>query len=174
MLDMKEPDVLEGIDTKSIECFGEDFNHILPIVVANEGVVGSYGVSQTDYNRHRKNAGKQIVDVCLIEPEELARILYYDKWIKSRCHELPQHQYVMFDSAVNSGVANAIKQLQRAIVKTGIHVEVTGVFDPSTMEIAKKSGTGLTDFVRKERWAYYLGVPKLKNILGKLKVRVWL
>jgi len=172
MVDIKVPSIVEDITVD----YGDDFNSALSLVLENERAIGSVGVSQQEYNRFRKRHGKTILDIEFIEPDEVAKILYHDKWIKTRCHELNRaYQYDVFDSAVNSGVINAIKQIKAALREHGFdNVGADGDFDSATMEALKdiNLAEGFLFLFRKERWNYYLKIPRLKNILHKLKERV--
>lgn len=76
----------------------------------------AYGVTQARYNQYLRDKGRPRADVWGItvpEREEIWRTYY---WAVVRADELPAGlDYVVFDAAVNSGPAQAIKWLQRAI-----------------------------------------------------------
>lgn len=84
----------------------------------------AYGVTQARYNQYLRDKGRPRADVWKItvpEREEIWRTYY---WNVIRGDELPAGlDYVVFDGAVNSGPAQAVKWLQRAIndvrAKTG-------------------------------------------------------
>lgn len=69
-------------------------------------------------------------------PVEFAQHIYEQGyWIPCRCEDLPEPiRYDMFDAAVNSGVVQATKWLQRAV-----NVEDDGVIGPVTLAACFKT-----------------------------------
>jgi lysozyme family protein len=63
-------------------------------------------------------------------PVDLAKRIYHEKyWKPVRADELPEAvRYVLFDGAVNSGPAQAVRWLQRAV-----NVADDGVIGPKTL-----------------------------------------
>ncbi|MFG1302198.1 glycosyl hydrolase 108 family protein [Xanthobacter sp. V3C-3] len=84
----------------------------------------AYGVTQARYNQYLRDKGRPRADVWSItvpEREEIWRTYY---WNVVRADDLPAGlDYVVFDAAVNSGPAQAIRWLQRSLndvrAKTG-------------------------------------------------------
>jgi lysozyme family protein len=70
-------------------------------------------------------------------PRETAKAIYKKRyWDAVRAEELPESlRYPMFDAAVNSGVSQAVKWLQRAV-----DVADDGILGPMTLAAAKKAG----------------------------------
>lgn len=69
-------------------------------------------------------------------PRDTAKAIYLKRyWTPMRCDDMPLAlKYTLFDAAVNSGVSQAIKWLQRAM-----GVGDDGVFGPLTLEAARRS-----------------------------------
>jgi lysozyme family protein len=69
-------------------------------------------------------------------PLSLAKTIYRkDYWMPCRCEELPPAlRYPVFDAAVNSGVRQSIRWLQRAV-----GAKDDGIFGPMTMEAVKSN-----------------------------------
>ena len=73
-------------------------------------------------------------DMRTLTRDEAKRIYRADYWEPVRADELPpQVRYDVFDGAVNSGVKQSIKWLQRAAGLTGI--EVDGIFGRQTLAV---------------------------------------
>jgi lysozyme family protein len=70
-------------------------------------------------------------------PRETAKAIYKKRyWDAVRADELPESlRYPMFDAAVNSGVSQAVKWLQRAV-----DVADDGILGPMTLAAAKQAG----------------------------------
>lgn len=94
------------------------------------------GVTQATYDGYRVKMNLPKQTVALISQSELVDIYGNEFWIPARCDALPsgvdaQH----FDTAVNAGVEEAAKILQRSInaviIKTPVRVD--GVLGPTTM-----------------------------------------
>lgn len=74
------------------------------------------GVTQRVYDRWRAGRGLAPRDVWSIDPEEAETIYRESYWTPPRCAEMwPGLDYAVFDYAVNSGVAQAVKALQRQL-----------------------------------------------------------
>lgn len=118
----------------------DNFEASLKLVLVHEGGFSNHpadpggatmkGVTQRVYDGWRKRAGRPVQSVRHISNAELIiiyRELYADK---IRFDDLPAGvDYCVFDGAVNSGPAQAVKWLQRAI--GGIVVD--GVLGPATL-----------------------------------------
>lgn len=78
-----------------------------------------WGITHIDYDAYRRLKGSPPQDVrhmTVAERDEIYRKKY---WTGGRCDDLPSGvDYVLFDGAVNSGVAQSVKWLQRALGAT--------------------------------------------------------
>lgn len=74
------------------------------------------GITQKAYDRYRKSVWKASQSVKLIADDEVAAIYKNDYWNMVDCDEMPIGiDYALFDYCVNSGPAQAVKDLQRCI-----------------------------------------------------------
>jgi lysozyme family protein len=75
-----------------------------------------WGITFRDYDAYRRLKALPTQDVrrmTIAERDEIYRKKY---WTGARCDELPSGvEYVVFDGSVNSGVAQSVKWLQRAL-----------------------------------------------------------
>lgn len=69
-------------------------------------------------------------------PLDLAKRIYLESyWLPAKCPQLPADaRYAVFDAAVNSGVSQSIKWLQRAL-----DVQDDGIVGPMTLEAAAQA-----------------------------------
>lgn len=75
-----------------------------------------WGITHIDYDGYRSIKGLPLQDVRKITVAERDEIYHNKYWMKSRGDELPPGvDFVVFDGAVNSGVSQSIKWLQRAV-----------------------------------------------------------
>lgn len=102
---------------------------ILPVVLKYEGGyvndpddaggATNKGITQAVYDSYRRRKGLPPQPVKLISDEEVDRIYYHNYWIDGSCDLIAMsHQRVAcfhFDTAVNTGVIQAAKLLQRAV-----------------------------------------------------------
>jgi len=84
----------------------------------------AYGVTQARYNQYLRDKGRPRADVWGITVPERVEIWRTYYWDVMHCDDLPAGlDYVVFDGGVNSGPAQSVKWLQRAIndvrAKTG-------------------------------------------------------
>lgn len=88
-------------------------------------------------------------------PIDFAKQVYYDDyWRACRCGELPLAiRFDVFDAAVNSGPARAIRWLQRAV-----HVREDGVIGPQTLA-ATQATTGLAQKYNGQRLLFMTNLP---------------
>ena len=92
----------------------------------------AYGVTQRVYNGYRKARGLPIRDVWLIETREIVDIYKTGYWDKVWGDRLPDGlDIVVADGAINSGVSQAVKWLQRAL-----GVRVDGIMGDATLTAA--------------------------------------
>lgn len=90
----------------------------------------SRGIIQREYDRYRVMKGLPKRDVWLADEAEITEIYRINYWDRVQGDLLPAGvDFTMFDSAINSGVAQAAKWAQRA---TGIRVD--GDFGPATLK----------------------------------------
>lgn len=76
----------------------------------------AYGVTQAVYDAWRRQQGLAPRDVWSITPSEISAIYRKQYWDAVRGDDLPSGvDYAVFDFAVNSGPARAIKFLQREV-----------------------------------------------------------
>ncbi|MDQ0996856.1 lysozyme family protein [Phyllobacterium ifriqiyense] len=75
-----------------------------------------YGVTQRVYDGYRKGLGKKTQTVKNISVQERSAIYKKQYWDPIKGDQLPAGvDYAVFDGAVNSGVSQAVKWLQRAL-----------------------------------------------------------
>lgn len=80
------------------------------------------GVTQRVYDEYRRSIGVEPMPVRNISNSELQAIYRKRYWDLARCDKLaPGVSYVVFDGAVNSGVAQSVKWLQRALQAMGLY-----------------------------------------------------
>lgn len=91
------------------------------------------GVTQATYDGWRRKRSLPARHVRLIERHELEAIYRTGYWARVRADELPIGiDYAVFDAAVNSGPARAIRWLQQAV-----GVPADGIIGPQTMGAVK-------------------------------------
>lgn len=96
------------------------------------------GVTQAVYDAYRDRKGLQRQSVRAIADTEVHEIYRASYWDLARCSELPPGvSYVVFDGAVNSGVKQSVRWLQRALA-----VRDDGVIGPTTIAAAKSVPAG--------------------------------
>lgn len=83
-----------------------------------------WGITHIDYDAYRRLKRVPPQDVRLMTTAERDEIYRKKYWSGGRCDELPSGvDYCLFDGAVNSGVAQSVKWLQRALeVKADGHI----------------------------------------------------
>lgn len=75
-----------------------------------------WGITHIDYDAYRKMKGLAPQDVRSMTTAERDDIYRNKYWVRPRCDELPSGvDFVVFDGAVNSGIAQSLKWLQRAV-----------------------------------------------------------
>jgi lysozyme family protein len=97
----------------------------------------AFGVTARVYNGYRKKRGLPLRDVFLIEAQEIKDIYDAGYWDKVRGDELPDGlDIVVADGAINSGVGQSVKWLQRALGE-GYRGRVDGIMGDTTVAAAK-------------------------------------
>ncbi|MFG1349107.1 glycosyl hydrolase 108 family protein [Xanthobacter autotrophicus] len=123
----------------------ENFEAALAAVLVHEGGYSNHpddpggptmkGIIKRVYDDYRRSKGLPIRDVRKITKAEIGDIYKTRYWDLARCDDLPTGlDYVVFDGAVNSGVGQAAKWLQRAL-----GVEVTAKVNASTIKAAQQA-----------------------------------
>lgn len=123
----------------------DDFERALEEVLKDEGGYVNHpkdpggatnkGVTQRVYDDFRTRNGQPPRSVRSINEAEVAAIYRVSYWNLARCPELPPGvAYFVFDGAVNSGVKQSVKWLQRAL-----GVVDDGVIGPTTIAAAHKA-----------------------------------
>lgn len=94
-----------------------------------------YGITQTTYNRFR--TGKPARSVAEISANEISEIYFKMYWLPSGCTQLPTPlSQVMFDTAVQFGVGDAVRMLQFLVGTTP-----DGIFGRLTLNAIIQTGT---------------------------------
>lgn len=104
----------------------ENFERALALVLVHEGGCDDdpndpggrtkAGITHIDYDAYRKRKGLALRDVFKMEDSERDEIYRTQYWDKVSADDLPSGlDYVVFDGAINSGVAQSVKWLQRAL-----------------------------------------------------------
>lgn len=102
------------------------FSQALARVLASEGGYSNdsqdpggatnKGITQAVYDAWRESRGMQPAPVKGISDAAVASIYRDRYWIAAKCDQMPAGvSYVVFDGAVNSGVSQSAKWLQRAL-----------------------------------------------------------
>lgn len=122
-----------------------NFTNALPLVLAHEGGYVNHpkdpggatmkGVTQKVYDAYRESRGNPKRSVKNIQTAEVRAIYKNQYWDLIKGDDLPAGiDYAIFDFAVNSGSAQAVKEIQR-VVKAG----VDGVMGPLTIRKIKQA-----------------------------------
>lgn len=127
----------------------ESYPRALTLVLRHEGGYSHHpddpggatmkGVTQRVYDGYRQRKGLPARSVRKLEPGELGDIYRTLYWNKIEGDELPAGiDYCVFDAAVNSGVIQAGKWLQRAIARVGgPKLVADGIVGPATLAAAE-------------------------------------
>lgn len=118
------------------------------------GGYSRYGLSQRAY---------PALDLRTITQAQAAEIYRRDYWTAIRGDELPDRvAFALFDAAVNVGVTQAVKFLQRAV---GVHVD--GVLGPVTLDAVRNvDAHKLLRELAVERVLFYVGLQSF-SIFGR-------
>lgn len=94
----------------------------------------SRGITQREYDAYRKNKGLPQLDVWKAPESDITDIYLNDYWRASRADQLQSGvDLIVFDGAVNSGIAQATKWAQRAVNAQGKKLNVDGIIGPQTV-----------------------------------------
>lgn len=98
------------------------------------GGATNFGVTQRVYDSYRDRLKLKRIPVRNISKGEVAQIYRDSYWALAKCDQFPDGvDYVVFDGAVNSGVSQSAKWLQRAL---GVNAD--GVIGPATIAAATR------------------------------------
>ncbi|MGZ2449569.1 lysozyme family protein [Rhizobium ruizarguesonis] len=123
------------------------------------------GITKRVYDTYRERMGQPTQSVRNISQAEIAAIYKAAYWDLAKCDQLPAGiSYVVFDGAVNSGVSQSIKWLQRAL---GV-VAVDGVIGNATIAAVQNYGNmdRLVDAICDRRLAFMKAL-KTWNTFGR-------
>ncbi len=120
----------------------ENFARALALVLVHEGGKGddprdpggrtNAGITHIDYDLYRKSKKLPLRDVWDMDDSERDDIYRTRYWDAVSADALPAGiDYVVFDGAVNSGISQSVKWLQRALGNVG----VDGVLGPATLDV---------------------------------------
>jgi lysozyme family protein len=125
------------------------------------------GITQKTYDAYRQGKSLLIKDVQDISDIEVKDIYFYFYWQPAHCTQLPARlDAIHFDTAVNSGVAQAAKLLQQAV-----GAKVDGVIGPMTLTLAlsRDINSSIKNYVKARTNFYVNLVIKNSNQLQFLK-----
>lgn len=138
----------------------------------DRGGATNKGIIQAVYNAYRKSKQLYLRPVREIEDDEVAEIYRRNYWLDGMCDRLPFPLAVVhFDFAVNAGITQAFKSLQRVV-----GTKVDGKFGPNSFEalgkaIRNRGVPALIDAYSDERMAFYITITNnrpvnLKFLMG--------
>lgn len=99
-----------------------------------------WGITQRTYDAYRKGLGKKTQTVKNLSVQERAAIYKKNYWDAIKGDQLPAGvDYTVFDGAVNSGVSQSVKWLQRSL-GAAYTVAVDGIIGVATLAALKSVG----------------------------------
>lgn len=122
-----------------------EFTRSLAKVLVHEGGFSNHpedpggatmkGVTQRVYDEYRRSLNLATLPVRNISDSELQAIYRKRYWDQAKCDKLASGvSYVVFDGAVNSGVGQSVKWLQRALQALGLYQgAIDGVIGQGTL-----------------------------------------
>lgn len=122
----------------------------------DRGGATNKGITQSVYDAYRASKGWPLHSVKYLLPDETADIYRSKYWKPAACDKLPAPlDLVVFDGAVNHGVKQSAKFLQRAL-----GVDDDGIIGPDTLgslSVDVKAGmlTTICEDILKQRKAFY-------------------
>lgn len=158
------------------------FATALPLILRHEGGyvddpddrggATNKGITQQVYDNYRKGKKLDSQPVRSITDDEVEEIYFLNYWLDGLCDKLPFGlALVHFDFAVNSGITQAFRTLQRVVGTT-----VDGKFGPKSFEalgkaIRNRGVPALIDAYSDERMAFYITITNnrpvnLKFLMG--------
>lgn len=105
---------------------------------ADPGGATNKGIIQRVYDAWRDSMNLPRRSVQMILDDEVRAIYKREYWDRARCDKLaPGVSYVVFDGAVNSGVGQSVKWLQRSLKDMGLYAGlVDGIIGQGTLAAA--------------------------------------
>jgi len=125
----------------------------------DKGGETKYGISKSTYPN---------LDIKNLTLEDAKKIYYRDFWLKSKAYLMPEPLAIMhFDTAVNAGVKNANKILQRALNRQGFNLVIDGIIGEKTLKALKNAVLQqlLSDYTI-ERTRYYIRTGNKRYLRG--------
>ena len=105
---------------------------------ADKGGATNKGIIQSEYNRYRRDKNLSVRSVKDIEDKEVNEIYETQYWDKIRAQYIKAPLgLVLFDTAVNFGVAGCIRRLQKAL-----NVPVTGAWTQNISDVIHTCDAG--------------------------------
>lgn len=94
----------------------------------------NFGITEAVFHDWLRRRGSELRGVETITRDDLTAIYSDDYWMAARCEQLPTPcDLAHFDAAVNTGVKNAVRILQRALASHGDDIAIDGMFGPKTL-----------------------------------------
>ena len=108
-----------------------------------------YGISKRSYPH---------LDIKNLTRDQACKIYFCDFWMKAKCEQIDDENIAtkFFDLAVNMGIPQAVKLIQRALRSAGQTVADDGIIGPITLTaINKADPTDLLAALKSEAAGYY-------------------
>lgn len=137
---------------------------------ADPGGATNFGITQQTLAGWRGRPANRH-DVKALSKTEALSILKAQYWDAIRGDELPAGlDYALFDYAVNSGPARAVKDLQRIL-----EIEADGILGGATLAAIRKYANvvGLIEALCSRRWAFVQRLSTFKTFGEGWKRRIW-
>jgi lysozyme family protein len=116
---------------------------------ADPGGETRYGISRRSYPN---------LNIKSLTKDQAREIYHRDFWTKAKCEDIVDESVAvkLFDLAVNMGISQAIKLIQRALRSTGHSVTEDGIIGPATIAaINKADPTDLLAALKSEAAGFY-------------------
>jgi lysozyme family protein len=116
---------------------------------ADAGGETKYGISKRSY---------PYLDIKKLTQDQARQIYFVDFWLKGKYESINDENVALkvFDLAVNVGIPQANKLLQRALRSTGISITEDGIIGPVTLKaINGADSTDLLAALKSEAAGYY-------------------
>ncbi|GHU14714.1 hypothetical protein FACS189449_11770 [Alphaproteobacteria bacterium] len=108
-----------------------------------------FGISKRSYPH---------LDIKKLTQDQARQIYFVDFWLKGKCEQIEDENILIkfFDLCVNTGIAQAVKLIQRALLSTGISVTEDGIIGKITLKaINNADSTDLLAALKSEAAGYY-------------------
>ncbi|GHU17859.1 hypothetical protein FACS189472_05360 [Alphaproteobacteria bacterium] len=116
---------------------------------ADAGGETKYGISKRSYPH---------LDIKKLTQDQARHIYFVDFWLKAKCEQIEDENISIkfFDLCVNTGIAQAVKLIQRSLRSTGISVTEDGIIGSITLAaINNADSTDLLAALKSEAAGYY-------------------